>query len=123
MNTLKFEIITGINEGYKYNNKSEKDLHKVEILWQNVAKNLFTKTGIYISAVISKNKTVYNVDWGCPVGGEDTYRITGIANPEFVTDLEMWKDAVLEATKILKNELKQSTINCEFSKVEFYYFK
>ena len=121
--TLKFEIVTGINKGYFHTNSQSESLDLVGSIWQKVAKEEFEESNIYISAVIKPSKTVYNEEWGCPKNGEETVVLTGVANKEFVDDIEKWKDTVIKLTKELKKQLKQSTITCEFMEIELYYFK
>ena len=120
--TLKFEIVTGVNKGYFHNNEQEESLNLVGVLWQKIAQKQFEESNIYVSAVMKVSKTVYSEVWGCPKGGEETIVITGVANREFVQDIMMWKETVMKLAQELKNQLKQSTITCEFSKVEMFYF-
>lgn len=121
--TLKFEIITGVNKGYFHENKNIDNLYMVSRLWQKLANEQFNSTGIYISASVMECKTVYRERWGCPKGGEDTIRIIGTLNLNFAHDIRMWKLQVLNLAKKLKESLQQSTLSCEFSKVEMCYFK
>ncbi|ACA57346.1 conserved hypothetical protein (plasmid) [Clostridium botulinum A3 str. Loch Maree] len=122
--TIKFEIVTGINEGYFHKNKNKDGVQVVGEVWQKIALEVFKDRGIYISSVINSSKTVYNTEWGCPEGGEDTVTITSTANPEFVQSLEQWKEAVIEIAKNLKNGLKQSTMTVEFKEIsDFIYLK
>lgn len=121
MKTVKFVSTIGIMEGYGHNNNGEtKDFNS---LYQEVAKKIFQETNIYISAVSVQSKTLYNTEWGCPKGGEDTYTISGVANPEFITDMEQYKETVRKVILKLKEELKQSTVTLEFIEVEIEYLK
>ena len=122
MKTIKFEITTGINEGYFHENENRNGEQIVGELWQKIALNIYNSTEIYISSNISPSKTVYNTEWGCPKGGEDTVNINGTANPEFVKDLEQWKSVVLEIAKKLKTELKQSTMTVEFKNIDDFIY-
>lgn len=121
--TLRFEIVTGINKGYFHTNSQSESLDLVGEIWQKIAKEEFEKNNIYISAVIKSSKTIYNEEWGCPQKGEETVVLTGVANKEFVYDVEKWKDTVIKLAKELKKQLKQSTLTCEFIETELYYFK
>ncbi|KGM98510.1 hypothetical protein IRP63_03255 [Clostridium botulinum] len=121
--TLKFEIVTGVNKGYFHNNEQNDILNLVGNLWQKIAKREFEKSNIYVSAVMKASKIIYNEAWGCPEGGEETIVITGVANREFINDLEVWKNIILKLAQQLKNELQQVTLTCEFSEVEMFYFK
>jgi hypothetical protein len=75
------------------------------------------------TAVSVKSKTLYHIEWGCPIGGEDTYTISGIANPEFIKDMEQYKEAVRKVILKLKEELKQTTVTLEFLEVDIEYLK
>ncbi|WMJ82289.1 hypothetical protein RBU49_08585 [Clostridium sp. MB40-C1] len=121
--TLRFEIVTGVNKGYFHNNNQNESLNLVGELWQRIAKQEFEKSNIYVSAVMKVSKTIYNEAWGCPKGGEETIVITGVANKEFVQDMNAWKNTVIKLAKEVKKELKQSTLTCEFNEVEMFYFK
>ncbi|MCC5438658.1 hypothetical protein [Clostridium botulinum] len=122
--TIEFKIITGVNEGYFHDNENKDGVQVVGEVWQKIALDVFKDRGIYISSVINSSKTVYNTEWGCPEGGEDTVTITSTANPEFVQNLEEWKEAVIEIAKKIKKELKQSTMTVEFKEIsDFIYIK
>lgn len=121
--TLKFEIVTGFNKGYIHVNEKSEGVDLVGGIWQEIAKREFELNNIYVSAVIKPSKTVYHEEWGCPQKGEETIVLTGVANPEFVDDIEKWKGTVIKLAKELKNQLKQNTLTCEFTEIELHYFK
>ncbi|MBU3219619.1 hypothetical protein [Clostridium algidicarnis] len=121
--TLRFEIVTGVNKGYFHNNIENESLDLVSGVWSEIAKQEYKSTGIYVSAVIKPSKTIYNEEWGCPKGGEETVSLTGVANKEFVQDIEKWKTTVIKLATKLKNELKQNTLTCEFIDTELHYLK
>ncbi|MBU5593315.1 hypothetical protein KQI89_16315 [Clostridium sp. MSJ-4] len=121
--TLRFEIVTGVNKGYFHNNTESDSLNLVGSVWGKIAKQEYELTGIYVSAVIKPSKAIYNEAWGCPKGGEETVSITGVANKEFVANIQDWKNTVIKLGKELKEELRQSTLTCEFMDTELYYFK
>ncbi|WP_373899455.1 hypothetical protein ACER0A_001320 [Haloimpatiens sp. FM7315] len=123
MDTLKFTIVTGTNEGYFHSNENSMDLNYLGELIQRISKDIYKKNGVYLSAVINVSKTIYKVELGCPKSGEDTINITGIASREYARDLDLWKESVLEFAKELKAKLKQNSITCEFNKIELYYLK
>ncbi|MCS4466843.1 hypothetical protein JTS99_12575 [Clostridium botulinum] len=100
--TLRFEIVSGVNKGYFHTNSQSESLDLVGGIWQKIAKEEFEKSNIYVSAVIKPSKTVYNQEWGCPENGEETVVLTGVANEEFVDDIEKWKDTVIKLAKELK---------------------
>ncbi|PRR77934.1 hypothetical protein CLLI_20290 [Clostridium liquoris] len=121
--TLRFEIVTGVNKEYFHTNNQNENLDLVGGIWQKIAKEEFKLNNIYVSAIIKPSKTIYNEEWGCPKNGEETIVITGVANKDFVDDIEKWKDTVIKLAKRLKNKLKQSTLTCEFIDTELHYFK
>jgi hypothetical protein len=121
--TLRFEIVSGINKGYLKKENYTNSLELVGEVWQRIAKEEFDKSNIYVSAVIKPSKTVYNEVWGCPKGGEETVVITGVANKEFINNVDEWKQCVIRLAKILKMELGQNTMTCEFMNTELYYLK
>lgn len=78
----------------------------------------------YISFVISPTKTIYKEEWGCPgPEGERTITLECVANPEFITDLEVWKECVLNCIKSIKAAFNQSTVTCIFSECDIEYLK
>lgn len=86
-----FEITIGINKGYDHNNESTVDF---EADYQAIATDIYNQTGIYVSGVVLPAKVVYNVDWGCPMDGEDVYVIKGVKNPQlniFLKSLQLVK--------------------------------
>ena len=124
MKTIKFSMEIGVVSGYGHNNADAANItiDTIGQYWQEEARSVFAACGTYISAVVSgANRTVYNTDWGCPIGGEVTFAISGSANPNFVTDMDAWKDAVLTVAKAMKSRLQQSTVTVEFVEVEMEY--
>lgn len=119
--SLKFSMVVGINEGYGHNNEKYNALELVGYAWQDTAKKVFEKTGVYVSATIVEGKTVYNEEWGCPVGGEITAICFGSANFLFVKDLNTWKEVVIEIAENLKKDFKQSSITIEFNEIDCIY--
>ena len=121
--TLAFKIVTGINEGYFHDNKITNSEYLLGKLWQDIALDCYNRTNIYVSAVITRSNTIYNTEWGCPIGGEHTYTITGVANPEYISNdnLDKWKAVVLAISKELKEKMKQSTMSIEFTKTKLVY--
>lgn len=121
MNTERFILTLGINEGYFHNNSCEKDILKIGEIANNISQQYFNEHNIYITFSIIDSRTFYSKQWGCPNDGEKTVIITGVANATFVS-LEEWKNAVIEFTKKMKKELRQSTCTLEFVKCELIYF-
>jgi len=123
METIKFFATMGVTVGYTNANEFTNDvcLEMVSTAWQNESQQVFEETGIYIGAVISSSKTVYSKNWGCPEGGENTCLIIGEANPNFIKDLEAYKNTVLDVLAKVKKSLNQSTCQITFQKSEMFY--
>ncbi len=120
MKTMKMIANIGICEGYGHSNEIDIEF---EDMYMKVAEEVFSETKIYISAISKITRTLYSKNWGCPKGGEVTYEVTSIANPEYITSIEAWKLAVIEVVQRLKKLLKQSTVTVEFMEVDLYYLR
>ena len=119
--SIKFFASLGIVSGYGHDNETEESPDKiVSKIWQEVAKEEFEKTGIYVGAVISPSLTIYHKDWGCPEGGEKTVLITGECNSEY-TGIENFKVSVINVLKKVAESLGQSTTQLAFQEVDFVY--
>jgi len=130
--TVKFFASLGVVAGYGHNNAPANFFRRVfcrrqsaELIagkaWQEAAAAVMAANGgTYIGAVITPAKTVYHLDWGCPVGGENTVLITGESNPEY-TQLEAYKAAVVETLRQTALALGQSTTQLCFLEAEFEY--
>lgn len=112
-NTKGFKIVTGVTPGYFHTNEVSKNIEQISEVWQNIATKYFKNGRDYISVVIQPSKTVYNGEWGCPKGGEDTFTITGEANLKFIEDLDKWVETVGMCAVELKHKLKQTTLTIE----------
>lgn len=121
MKTTKFELNIGVNAGYSHDNAQGGDV--VAAKWQEVAEEVFGETGVSVAGVVTPATTVYRKEWGCPEGGELTAVVSGLRNPEFLTDDLNWRAAVtLVATRVGK-AFGQQTAYLTFSEVEFDYLK
>lgn len=112
-----FEITLGINKSYGHNNECVTDF---EADYQAIATDIYKRTGVYVSGVITPAKVVYNVEWGCPIDGEDVYVIKGVNNPQFA-EPDKYKDAVTKLIEKLATTFEQTTITTTWSTVEFVY--
>ncbi len=122
MRTEKFELVLGTVPGYFHNNefKSEKTFG---MKLQEVQAGVFDDTGLYVSIVARPAKVSYHSVWGCPVGGEDVFLITGTRNPEFAQDKEAYRKTVELLVKRLMGVFHQSTATLEWQEVDLSYFK
>lgn len=126
--TDKLTFTIGITEGYFHNN--EKFVYYYEYLdnsnkfislLKKCSSKIEKEYGIYISLNIIPSITLYKEEWGCPTDGENTYTISAIRNPYFNPDIPSWRKAAVALVKLLKKELKQSTVIAEFSQVDMLY--
>ena len=123
--TVRFSATIGVVEGYEFNNvhiDSAKDI--VSLVWQKYADIVFDEIVVYVSTIIVESRAIYQEERGCPKGGEKTATVFGEANPLIVEDMELWKKAVIEIIKLIKDELKQESIFLIFTDVdESIYFE
>ena len=124
MKTISFRIVIGVAEGYYHNVSGVAEnalVYKVATLWQKLAKEEFDKTFIYVSAVAQPGSVIYHTQWGCPTGGESVVVLSGSANPNFVKDLNKWRDTVVKLASELKKQLNQTTLTIEFFEADLVY--
>ena len=120
--TDKLTFTIGVTEGCFHNNEEYEDNSDVFVsLLKNCASKIEQKSGIYISLNVMPSITVYKEEWGCPHNGENTYTLSAIRNPYFNPDIPSWRKAAVALVKLLKKELKQSTVIAEFSQVDMLY--
>ena len=112
-----FEITIGINKGYGHNNECVTDF---EADYQAIATDIYNQTGIYVSGVVLPAKVVYNVNWGCPMDGEDVYVIKGVNNLQFAKP-DKYKEAVTKLIEKLATAFEQSTVTTTWSTVDMIY--
>ncbi len=125
MKTTKFTATLWVNAGYGHNNEQKQSAKEiVSKVRQEAAKKIFEATWVYISASIKDANAVYHTDRGCPEWGEKIAEVNGTRNPEFMKDVEKYKQAVLDVLSLCQEELDQTTAQVEFSDdVEFVYLK
>ncbi len=119
--TIEISATIGVVSGYGHDNQGGAPELFLQTL-QRICKEVFEGTGTYCSFVAMPSKTIYHIDWGCPVGGEETFSISTICNPEF-SDVQKFKAAAFEVLRRLKKELKQSTLSVVEKEVEMSYWK
>lgn len=121
MKTDKFQFTIGVTEGYFHNNENV-NINFVKII-DKCAREVEKIFGIYIAFNIIPTITLYKTEWGCPDDGEKTYTLLAIRNPQFNNNSMHWQSVCIAIVNELKNELNQSTVTCEFSKVDITYWK
>ncbi|WP_409290226.1 hypothetical protein [Peribacillus sp. SCS-37] len=120
--SLRAAVVLGVNEGHGKNEKGHV-LARAASVWQELAGGYYKETGIYVSAVAHRSKTIYHTDWGCPEGGEDTVTFTASANYEFIKDINAWKEAVTAISRQLKDRFEQESVTIEFEDISLIYLK
>ncbi len=122
--TSKAKINIGVVEGYFHDNNTETNDFVFNRIVMEASKQVYEETGIYVSFVSYKTKTLYNEEWGCPSSGEDTYNLEAAMNKEFIKcSEEDWAEVVIKIVEILKKEFKQSTVTLQFGETYMYYMK
>ncbi len=123
MLTKEFTFDIGINPGYHHKNERMEPIAAAVEAWRRAANAVETELGIYIPAVFYETCTVYKEAWGCPIQGEVTVRASGIRNPDFCSDPELWQTAVKYVCERMKLYLCQTTAYLSFRDVDFEYMK
>lgn len=108
-----FKCTMGFTEGYSHNN--EESVEKLVDTVQQIAEELYQKSGTYIGCVITPAIVVYRTEWGCPIGGEQVAVIT--SNSYFQVK-DTWKSVAKDFLLTLAERLKQYTFQSEWSLVE-----
>lgn len=125
MKTTKFTATLWVNAGYGHTNDQEqlaKDI--ISKVRQDNAKKIFQQSGVYISATVKDANAVYNTDRWCPEWGEKIAEVSGVRNPEFMNDVEKFKEAVLNVLSLCQEDLDQTTSQIEFEDdIAFVYLK
>lgn len=122
MKTEKFEIILGVVPGYFHGNETKGDEAFGKKL-QAIQASVYKDTGLYVSVVWRPAMVSYHTDWGCPVGGEKVYQITGTRNPEFYQDANVYRKVTELFAKVLVDVFHQTTVTLEWQEVDLTYFK
>ena len=151
MKTLAFYAVFGVVPGYNHNNKlpvlvhrdgrtqleETEELSNIEIvsnIWQEAMEEEFKQSEILVPAVLSESNTVYPVRFGCPKGGEQTVTVNGHVNPKFARKgyenyhnlyeamIHEYKAAAIRVCKVVKDELKQTTVSVAFYEIEDFVY-
>lgn len=117
--TEKFSFVIGVTEGYFHDNENA----NIDFIYlvDQVANEVEQQTGIYIAFNIIPSTTVYKKEWGCPEGGEKTYNLSAIRNPQFNKDAVQWIVACNLIVDKLQLILTQSTITSEITRIIMRY--
>lgn len=120
--TFRWVCTIGTNQGYDLRNQKRMPADEMSAVYQEAAAGVMEETGVYISAVMTKSRTIYSHEWGCPPEGEYSYIFSGSCNLEF-SDPEPYRKALRKLVLCLKRELKQATVLLEIIPEELEYFK
>lgn len=112
INTLSWRITLGVNAGYELEGQKELSMEELSARIGKVADAIQERTGIYISCVLSPARTLYKAEWGCPIGGEISYTLSGSCNPAF-SDPDPFYTALKLYAQDLREEFSQSTLTLE----------
>lgn len=121
-NVIRWSMSLGVNAGYDLTDQKKMKIEDICAIYQDVAKEVFEDTGVYISAVCNDARIVYHIEWGCPKGGEFAYTFTGSCNP-FFSEKEKYTQALQMVAKLMKEKLHQSTVLLEIVPAHIEYFK
>lgn len=124
MKSLQCTVTIGTTSGYYHNN--EYTYEKFFKTLQNYLENRYDMSydnNKYISFVAIPSQTFYAKKYGCPESGERTCTLQAVANPAYVTDLDVWRDECLKYIYGIKETFKQITATVAFSECDVYYLK
>lgn len=124
MKSLECTVTIGTTSGYYHNNEYAYD--KFFRALQDYLESKYETTddnNKYVSFVAIPSQTFYAKKYGCPESGERTCTLEAVANPTYVTDLEVWKDECLKYIYGIKETFKQCTATVIFSECDAYYLK
>ena len=124
-NALGAEAIIGVNAGYGHKNETGISFDALSELLKKVLNKVETETNIYVSGSIGEARTIYKTEWGCPEGGEVTFRFTADCNPTYSSlPCEQyhaeWSKAFLLVIEHLMDALEQKTVTARIGGDVFY---
>lgn len=123
MKTVQYTIYFGINEGYGHNNDSRHELEQVRQILQELCEHVFSLTTVYLSGVLERTNTIYSPNWGCPTGGEVTYKYEITLNPEFVNPFSRDIEKAFEILVMnIKNRFRQTTIQAIRKDIDDFFY-
>lgn len=123
--TMSAEAIVGVNAGYGHNNEAGIDFDAIAEILKGILSEVESETGIYVSGSISEARTVYKTEWGCPNGGEKTFRFTADCNPTYSSLSQEeyrveWSKAYLLVIERLMGVFEQTTVTARVGSEVFY---
>ena len=121
-NTVKWSMMIGTNGGYELSQQQEMPESEFAELYRTIAEKVFQETGVYISAVMHRSRSLYRTEWGCPPGGEFSYTLTGCHNPLY-SDINDYLHSLDLLTGKMKERLKQSAVYLEITPAHCDYYR
>lgn len=124
MKSLQCTATIGTTSGYYHNSGYAYDkFHKALQEYLESKYETSDNNNKYISFVVIPSQTFYAKKYGCPNEGEHTCTLQAVANPVYVTDIEIWRDECMKYIWGIKETFKQTTVTVIFSECDVYYFK
>lgn len=118
--TENWRLSLGTSPGYELDGQEPMSEDSFARLYLECAEEVFTETGVYVSAVFHRARMLYRGEWGCPDTGEYGYELHGCRNPLFAE-----REAYLAALELLVEKLKarfrQSAVYLELSETVLYF--
>lgn len=109
--TVKYEVVLGLPENDPIiNGRITKNEDIAKDMWNTYAKEYYSKTDVYVSAIANEGHAIYNDEWGCPKYGERVITFNCTANRTFIKDLSKYEEGIVYITTKLKEYFKQSTV-------------
>ena len=121
-NTVKWSMMIGTNSGYQLAEQTEMPEEQFADLFRSIAEDVYGETGMYISAVMNRSRSLYREEWGCPAGGEFSFTLTGCCNPLYAAPEEYLK-TLEEVVKRLKARLRQTAVYVEIVPAHCDYYR
>ena len=116
-NAESASFVLGVYSGYNHQNKTEDgtsyNLNTFSKFLVEFMRDYEHEFGT-ISFIVEPVKCVYLPKFGCPLNGEDAFKISSIYNPEYGIPEEEWFDTFLLYAYKLGQHFKQSTITIEY---------
>ena len=116
MRSLMASMVLGVNPGYFHDNNNPLTLEEFSQIIFDVMQDYSNNTGEYVAFNITKVKITYKYEWGCPVGGEDAFKLEATLNPAY-DEKDEWIERVNKIAKYLKTYFGQSTVTLAFVEI------
>ena len=122
LNSFRWSCTIGTTGGFELEDQKTVSEDMFASSYSRLAQSVYEKTGIYVSAVITRSRVVYHEDWGCPKTGEYSFTLSGSCNPAF-SEPAGYLAALKELAKDLREEWKQTTLLLEITPSSVIYLK